>query len=276
MEKRESSTQMEGGGRQEGDRLKRGGSQKLVVGEDGSKAGSRREYPVGGKVSQAKRVLKAGLSSQTATWHPRAANFSFQEDELMLQKVIEKYDILHGKQSEYASNAVKSEVWRGIASAVSSLGVARRNIEQCRRRYYVICSKLNKKVTLIKQHSRRRQPCPIALTKTETQFRDLMNSYVVPAYLDTSYLEDLHASWVPVSEAKIQGISKEDSLERVERWATEDKQTLTYCHEDPAGATSFQGASFDLNTSLSASPVTPLPSPMLGTSVPEREGILGT
>nr|XP_033778472.1 myb-related transcription factor, partner of profilin-like [Geotrypetes seraphini] len=267
----ESSMQVEETGRgrqgekQEVDRQKSGKSQKLAEEKMGKKA---RE--AGSEESQSEGASKAGPSFQEHSTRVRAVGFTFQEDEMLFKGIIENYSALYGKESLSLSRATKNNLWKEIATAVSNVGVSPRNVEQCRRRYYVLCCKLNKKMSMMDQHrkgAKKGQPCPVTLSKMERRFQDIMCTVAVeglPKYLDTYDVapQEFH-SQLPASETK--DIPK-DSMAAFEGWDADDLPPPPSCLKDRADATTrFKRLLPDVDLkSLPSSPVTRLSTPTLG------------
>ncbi|XP_030042113.1 uncharacterized protein LOC115456884 [Microcaecilia unicolor] len=268
VEETSSQKQSASSQRQEVDKQKNmsGRGQKLEEGKNVRETGSEEPQPVAGTEG----ASKAGPSFQETSTRVRAVGFTFQEDEMLFQGIIENYSALYGKESLSLSRATKNNIWKEIATRVSNVGVSPRNVEQCRRRYYVLCCKLNKKMTMMDQHrkgTKKGQPCPVTLSKMERRFQDIMCTVAVeglPKYLDTyDVAPPGFQSQLPASDTKD---IPEDAMEVFEGWAAEDLQASPSCLKGRADpATHFERLLPDVDLkSPPSSSVAVLSTPTLG------------
>ncbi|XP_029452309.1 myb-related transcription factor, partner of profilin-like [Rhinatrema bivittatum] len=112
----------------------------------------------------------------------RQLRFTAQENELLLERIIDNYNILFGREANRKSLATKSKIWKAIATEVSSLGVSPRTVKQCKHRYRDCKRTLKDKVAKINQHQQKNGgggPCFIRLTRLEECFWAVLGSETV-------------------------------------------------------------------------------------------------
>ncbi|KAM5140606.1 uncharacterized protein ACMZJ9_014485 [Mantella aurantiaca] len=92
---------------------------------------------------------KRRVTSQT-----RNTRFSMDENCILIERVVEKWDKLFGHLSRHTSFPAKNTMWREVVQAVNAAGVAERNIDTCKRRLNDIKRQIKTKLAELSKHRR--------------------------------------------------------------------------------------------------------------------------
>nr|XP_033792596.1 myb-related transcription factor, partner of profilin-like [Geotrypetes seraphini]XP_033792597.1 myb-related transcription factor, partner of profilin-like [Geotrypetes seraphini]XP_033792598.1 myb-related transcription factor, partner of profilin-like [Geotrypetes seraphini] len=178
-----------GGDEQERLRKKRRWVDKQIEEEEDRRgAGSGRTREEGRELQQPIQWTKVANLMRPNAGPPvprpriRQLRFTAQENELLLERIIDNYSILFGRDANRRSLATKGKIWKAIASEVSSLGVSPRTVKQCKHRYRDCKRTLKDKVAKINQHQQKNGgggPCFIRLTHLEECFWAVLGSETV-------------------------------------------------------------------------------------------------
>ncbi|XP_068111870.1 uncharacterized protein [Hyperolius riggenbachi] len=123
----------------------------------------------------------------------RNIRFSYEENCVLVHKVIENWSALFGAQSQKISAAQKKYLWEIVVSAVNGVSQYRRTRQHCRKRLSDIKRYLRTKLSSHKKYTDGRLPGDLKLTDFEEELLQVIGEEVTTRldgpYIDTDRLE---------------------------------------------------------------------------------------
>ncbi|XP_075700692.1 uncharacterized protein LOC142665041 isoform X2 [Rhinoderma darwinii] len=129
----------------------------------------------------------------------RATRFSYQENSVLISKVVEYYHQIIGQQAVKVPKSRKKALWISITDAVNAVGPHVRSVDVCKKRYHDIKRHVKKKLSEAKKHKKlngREPPGDVELTDYEEELRQILSTEMtdgvkIKGYIDTGLSSEM-------------------------------------------------------------------------------------
>ncbi|KAG8560412.1 hypothetical protein GDO81_014967 [Engystomops pustulosus] len=129
----------------------------------------------------------------------RATRFSYQENSVLISKVVENYDQIIGPKAIKVPKSRKKTLWISITDAVNAVGPHVRSVDVCKKRYHDIKRHVKKKLSEAEKHKKmngREPPGDVELTDYEEELRKILTTEMTDAvkikgYIDTGLSSEM-------------------------------------------------------------------------------------
>ncbi|XP_044128626.1 uncharacterized protein LOC122922176 isoform X3 [Bufo gargarizans] len=129
----------------------------------------------------------------------RATRFSFQENSVLISKVVEYYDQIIGQKAIKVPKSRKKALWMRITDAVNAVGPHVRSVDVCKKRYHDIKRHVKKKLAEAEKHKRlngKEPPGDVELTDYEEELRKILSTEItddvkIKGFIDTGLSSEM-------------------------------------------------------------------------------------
>ncbi|KAG9480866.1 uncharacterized protein [Eleutherodactylus coqui] len=129
----------------------------------------------------------------------RATRFSYQENSVLISKVVEYYDQIIGQKAIKVPKSRKKALWICITDAVNAVGPHVRSVDVCKKRYHDIKRHVKKKLSEAEKHKKlngREPPGDVELTDYEEELRKILSTEMtdgvkIKGYIDTGLSSEM-------------------------------------------------------------------------------------
>ncbi|XP_069805549.1 uncharacterized protein [Dendropsophus ebraccatus] len=140
-----------------------------------------------------------GQGDNCAGQSGRATRFSYQENSVLISKVVEYYHQIIGQKATKVPKSRKKALWISITDAVNAVGPHLRSVDVCKKRYHDIKRHVKKKLSEAEKHKKsngREPPGDVELTDYEEELRKILSTEMtdgakIKGYIDTGLSSEM-------------------------------------------------------------------------------------
>lgn len=129
----------------------------------------------------------------------RATRFSYQENSVLISKVVEYYHQIIGQKAIKVPKSRKKALWISITDAVNAVGPHVRSVDVCKKRYHDIKRHVKKKLSEAEKHKKlngREPPGDVELSDYEEELRKILctemtDGVKIKGYIDTGLSSEM-------------------------------------------------------------------------------------
>ncbi|XP_056418133.1 nuclear apoptosis-inducing factor 1-like [Hyla sarda] len=97
----------------------------------------------------------------------RNLNFSYREIEILVDEVVERYDILLGRLARRTPLSQKTYIWKGILKKANAVGVECRTVKCLKKKWYHLRRHTKQKLERIREYAEKTGESPQANLKLD-------------------------------------------------------------------------------------------------------------